>query len=61
MQQQTADYPAAAASHRQALDLFRDLGNRLGQAEALNNLGELSIRTSAANQQARDTTPRLSP
>jgi tetratricopeptide (TPR) repeat protein len=33
--------------------LFCDLGNRLGQAEALNNLGELSSRTSATGQ-ARD-------
>ena len=51
--QQTGDYPAAAASHQHALALFRDLGNLLGQAEALNRLGELSLRTSAAGQ-ARD-------
>ena len=50
MQQETGDYPAAAASHQQALALFRDLGNRLGQAEALNRLGELSTRTSATSQ-----------
>ena len=50
MQQETGDYPAAAASHQQALALFRDLGNRLGQAEALNRLGELSTRTSATGQ-----------
>jgi len=30
--------------------MFRDLGNRLGQAEALNRLGELSSRTSATGQ-----------
>ena len=53
MQQQTGDYPAAAASHQQALELFGDLGNRLGQAEALNRLGELALRTSATGQ-ARD-------
>ena len=53
MQQETGDYPAAAASHQQALALFGDLGNRLGQAEALNRLGELSLRTSATGQ-ARD-------
>ena len=41
---------AAAASHRQALALFRDLGNVLGQAEALNRLGELATRTSATGQ-----------
>ena len=33
--------------------LFSDLGNPLGQAEALNRLGELSLRTSATGQ-ARD-------
>jgi Flp pilus assembly protein TadD len=33
--------------------LFADLGNLLGQAEALNRLGELSLRTSATGQ-ARD-------
>jgi len=53
VQQETGDYPAAAASHQQALALFRDLGSRLGQAEALNRLGELSLRTSATAQ-ARD-------
>jgi tetratricopeptide (TPR) repeat protein len=35
------------------LALFGDLGNRLGQAEALNRLGELSLRISATAQ-ARD-------
>ena len=30
--------------------MFRDQGNRLGQAEALNRLGELSCRTSATDQ-----------
>ena len=53
VQQLTGDYPAAAASHQQALELFRDLGDPLGQAEALNRLGELSSRTSATGQ-ARD-------
>jgi tetratricopeptide (TPR) repeat protein len=53
VQQETGDYPAAAASHQQALALFGDLGNLLGQAEALNRLGELSLRTSATGQ-ARD-------
>jgi tetratricopeptide (TPR) repeat protein len=46
----TGDYPAAAASQQQALALFRELGNRLGQADALNGLGELSTRTSAPGQ-----------
>jgi tetratricopeptide (TPR) repeat protein len=53
VQQLTGDYPAAAASHQHALELCRDLGEPLGQAEALNRLGELSLRTSAADQ-ARD-------
>jgi tetratricopeptide (TPR) repeat protein len=52
VQQETGDY-AAAASQQQALALFRDLGNRLGQAEALNHLGELATRT-ANTQQARE-------
>src|SRR5262249_51240862 len=43
----------AAASHQQALTLFSDLGNLLGQAEALNRLGELALRASATGQ-ARD-------
>src|SRR5262249_44661110 len=42
----------AAANHQQALELFRDLGARQGEAEALNNLGQLATRTSAT-QQAR--------
>ena len=33
--------------------MFSSLGNLLGQAEALNRLGELSLRTSATGQ-ARD-------
>lgn len=53
MQQLTGDHPAAAASQQQALALFDDLGHRLGQAEALNRLGELSLRISASGQ-ARD-------
>ena len=52
MQHLTGDYPAAAASQQQALALFRDLGNLLGQAEALNRLGELATRT-AHTPQAR--------
>jgi tetratricopeptide (TPR) repeat protein len=50
VQQLTGDYPAAAASHQQALATFREFGNQLGQAEALNGLGELSSRTSATSQ-----------
>ena len=53
MQQETGDYAAAAASHQQALALFGDLGNLVGQAEALNRLGELATRT-ANTTQARE-------
>jgi Tfp pilus assembly protein PilF len=35
------------------LEQFRDLGDRLGQAEALNNLGELLCQAQTA-QRARD-------
>ena len=58
MQQLTGDYPAAAASHQQALELFRDLGDRLGQAYALNDLGIVQRLTgdypaaAASHQQA---------
>jgi hypothetical protein len=50
---------AAAAAADQALALFRDLGDRAGQgdalnglgiAEALNSLGELASRTAATGQ-----------
>jgi tetratricopeptide (TPR) repeat protein len=53
VQQLTGDYPAAAASHQQALALSREAGDRLGQAETLNCLGELASRT-ADGRQARD-------
>ena len=52
----TGDYPAAAASHRQALALYRDLGDRRGQAYALNHLGVVrrltgDYRAAAASHQ----------
>jgi len=53
VQQLTGDHKAPAARHQRAFELFRDLGNRLGQAEALNKLGELATRTQATSQ-ARD-------
>ena len=53
MQQETGDYPAAARSHLQALALFSDRSNRLGHAEALTRLGELSPRTPATKQAHR--------
>jgi tetratricopeptide (TPR) repeat protein len=34
----------------EAIELFRDLGDRHGLAKALNSLGELSLRTSAAEE-----------
>ena len=58
MQRLTGDYPAAAASQQQALELFRDLGDRLGQASALNELGIVQQLTgdypaaAASHQQA---------
>ena len=51
--QSAGDYPAATASHQQALKLFRDLGARRSQAETLNSLGELSSQASNTRQ-ARD-------
>jgi hypothetical protein len=41
VQQLTGDFQAATASFTRALALFRDLGNRLGEAKVLNNMGEL--------------------
>ena len=40
----TGDYPAAAASHQQALDLYHDLGDQAGQASALSQLGWVEMR-----------------
>jgi hypothetical protein len=45
--------PKAAASHQQALALYRDGGNRARPSETLNCLGELASRT-ADGHQARD-------
>lgn len=53
VQRLTGDYRAAAASHQQALEMFRDRGQPLGEAEALNSLGEL-LTQSAASARARD-------
>jgi hypothetical protein len=54
VQQETRDFPAAATSHQQ---VFRDFGQAIGQAEALNRLGELSSRTSASHQARERHTP----
>src|SRR5262249_10439993 len=59
VQQEPGDSPAAAASHQQALTLFADLGNRLGQAEALNRLGELATRTADTPQARKHHTQAL--
>jgi tetratricopeptide (TPR) repeat protein len=37
----TGEYPAAAQALEQALDIYRDLGDRGGEAEALNKRGTL--------------------
>ena len=52
VQQLSGRYAAAAANQQQALALFSDLGNLLGQAEAHNNFGQLAIRA-ANTPQAR--------
>jgi transcriptional regulator with XRE-family HTH domain len=41
VRQLTSDYPAAAQALEQALDIYRDLGSRGGEAEALNERGTL--------------------
>ena len=43
-------HPAAAASLSQALGMFRDLGDRDGQAEVLNYLGEVLARSADSHQ-----------
>ena len=48
----TGDYPAAAQALEQALGIFRDLGDRGGEAEALNEKGTLH-RVSGDLAQAR--------
>ena len=53
MHRLTGDYPAAAASRTQALALYRDIGERGGEAEALNSLGEL-LRQTSDSHRARD-------
>ena len=41
MRELTGDYPAAAQALEQALGIYRDLGDRLGQANALSDLGDV--------------------
>ena len=45
MRRLTGDYPAAAQALEQALGIYRDLGDRLGQANALNYLGAVRRMT----------------
>ena len=52
VQRLTGDHPAATASLTQALELFRDLSDRHGQAGASINLGEL-LSLSLAYREAR--------
>jgi hypothetical protein len=40
-----SDYPGATQVVEQALDIFRDLGDRSGQADALYYLGAIRRRT----------------
>ena len=39
MRRLTGDYPGAAQALEEALGIYRDLGDRLGQANALSDLG----------------------
>ena len=41
----TGDYPGAAEALEEALGIHRDLGDRLGQATALSNLGSVRQTT----------------
>jgi tetratricopeptide (TPR) repeat protein len=59
-QQLTEDYPAATASLTLALQLFGDLGERAGQAEASINLGELLSQSSEYREACSNFTQALS-
>ena len=43
VRQLTDDYPGATRDLEEALSLYRDLGDRLGEANALNNLAEVRL------------------
>jgi hypothetical protein len=51
----TGDYPAAAQAQEQALGLYRDLGDRLGQASVLNDLGVVRRLTVTTQPRPRPT------
>ena len=48
MQKATGDREQAVGNLRRALELYRDLGDRLGEAQALNHLGELLLALAGA-------------
>ena len=50
MQRRSGDYAAASASLQQALELYRELGSPLGEADVLISLGELSSRTTGTHE-----------
>jgi tetratricopeptide (TPR) repeat protein len=56
----TGDYPSAAQVLEEALGIFRDLGDRLGQAGALNDLGIVRGLTDDYPAAARDLEQALS-
>jgi tetratricopeptide (TPR) repeat protein len=50
IQRLTGDYVIAADSQSRALRLYRDLGHRIGEAQTLNSMGELSLECSSPDQ-----------
>ncbi len=54
MRRLTGDYPGAARDLEEALGIYRDLGDRLGQANALTYLGDVRRMTGDYPGAARD-------
>jgi tetratricopeptide repeat protein len=50
----TGDCPGAARNLQEALGIFRDLGHRLGQVQALTGLGRVALATGNYSGAARD-------
>ena len=50
----TGDFPGAARDLQEAVDIFRDMGDRRGQAEALTRLGSGAAATGDYPGAARD-------
>jgi len=46
----TGDHPAATACYEQALERYREVGDRTGEAELLNNMGDLALTFEAPAQ-----------